>query len=91
MQNNVFDVIFMVILGVIGYLLRKFDFEAGPLLLAFFWPICERSLVRTLMISEGKISVFLTRPISAIMLSITAILVVFSIIDSIKGSKPRNV
>ena len=91
-QNNIFDVILMVILGIIGYLLRKFDFEAGPLLLAFvLGPICERSLVRALMISEGKISVFLTRPISAIMLSITAILVVFSIIDSIKGSKPRNV
>jgi len=35
MNNNVFDVFVMITFGIVGYLVRKFDYEGSPLALAF--------------------------------------------------------
>lgn len=80
MKNDVSDVIMMFIFGVIGYILRKLKFELGPLLLAFvLGSILERSLRRSLLLSRGDISIFFTRPISAFLLGIVALIILISI------------
>ncbi len=80
MKNDVTDVAMMVIFGVVGYLLRKLQFELGPLLLAFvLGRILERSLRQALLISRGDVSIFITRPISAVLLAIVALMILFSI------------
>ncbi|HTU02691.1 MAG TPA: tripartite tricarboxylate transporter permease, partial [Candidatus Sulfotelmatobacter sp.] len=44
-NNSVFDIWVMLIMGILGYLARKLKFDLGPLLLAFvLGPIMERSL-----------------------------------------------
>ena len=69
LKNDIDDVLMMFIFGIAGYLLRKFKFEMGPLLLAFvLGRILERSLSQALIISGGNFSVFLTKPISAVLL-----------------------
>jgi putative tricarboxylic transport membrane protein len=80
MKNDVSDVMMMVIFGVMGYVLRKLHFELGPLLLAFvLGSIMERSLRRSLLLSRGDTSIFLTRPISAFLLGIVVLLILFSV------------
>lgn len=75
-KNNVMDVVMMFIFGVFGYLLRKFRFELGPLLLAFvLGRILERNLSQALLISHGKFSIFLSRPIAATLLGIVALMI----------------
>jgi putative tricarboxylic transport membrane protein len=78
-NNNVVEVVIMIVFGVVGYILRKFDFEAAPLMLAFILgPIWETSWRQSLIISEGKFSIFLEKPISAIALIFAAFLVITS-------------
>ncbi len=80
MKNDVTDVAMMVIFGVVGYILRKLQFELGPLLLAFvLGRILERSLRQALLISRGDVSIFITRPISAVLLAIVALMILVSI------------
>lgn len=77
-NNNSFDVIIMVIFGLIGYLMKKFGYEAAPLVLALvLGPMIEKSFQRSLMMSDGGFGIFLTRPISATFL-ILALLILFS-------------
>jgi putative tricarboxylic transport membrane protein len=80
MKNDVSDVLMMVIFGVVGYVLRKLRFELGPLLLAFvLGRILERSLRQALLISRGDISIFITKPISAFLLGVVALMILFSV------------
>ena len=83
-KNDVSDVAMMVIFGVMGYILRKLQFELGPLLLAFvLGRILERSLRQALLISRGDISIFITKPISAFLLGIVALMIFISIFWSL--------
>jgi putative tricarboxylic transport membrane protein len=80
MKNDVSDVLMMVIFGVVGYLLRKLRFELGPLLLAFvLGRILERSLRQALLISKGDMGIFIHKPISAFLLGIVALMILFSV------------
>jgi len=64
--NNVLDIYTMVLFGVIGYLFKKFDYEAAPLILAFVLaPMLEIAFRQSMIISRGSPLIFLSRPISA--------------------------
>lgn len=64
-NNSVFDIYLMVIFGVLGYLLKKFDFEPAPLVMAYVLsPIFETSFRQSLTLSGGDLSIFLSRPVS---------------------------
>ncbi len=67
------DVLVMVCFGLLGYLMRKFSFEAAPLVLALILgkPM-EESLRQALGISQGSFGIFLASPISLILLLATA-------------------
>ena len=52
-------------MGVLGYVLRKFDFDPAPLVLGLVLaPIFELSLRQSLIMSNGNYLIFLSRPIS---------------------------
>jgi putative tricarboxylic transport membrane protein len=71
LNNNPMDVILMVFFGVLGYLMRKFDYDAAPLVLAFvLGPMLEDSLRQALIVSSGSLTIFFRKPISAALLSI---------------------
>jgi putative tricarboxylic transport membrane protein len=76
-NNNIVDVIIMIIFGIVGYILKKFDYEAAPLMLAFILgPLLEKSFRQSLIMSDGKFSIFFIRPISAAALSIGVLVLV---------------
>jgi putative tricarboxylic transport membrane protein len=61
----------MVIFGLVGYLMRKFEYDAAPLILAYvLGPMMESSLRQALIYSNGSPAIFFTRPVSAIILFI---------------------
>ncbi len=72
---NVLDVVVMVLFGILGYVLRKCDYEPAPLVLALvICPLLEDSLRQSLVIFGGSISGFFSRPISAVFLGLAAVL-----------------
>ncbi|CAH1651909.1 tripartite tricarboxylate transporter permease [Chelatococcus asaccharovorans] len=76
-NNSVFDIFLMTMFGVLGYFFRKVGAEPAPLILALILgPMAEEYLRRTLLLSHGDASVFLTSPLSLGTLVIAALLVV---------------
>ena len=90
--NSIMDVFFMLIFGVVGYLMKKLRYEAPPLILAFvLGPMLEYSLKQSLMVSKGSFKIFFSRPISATCLVIALILVVLPIIPKLRKKRPGAV
>jgi putative tricarboxylic transport membrane protein len=80
-NNSVFDVGLMVFFGVLGYILRKFDFDAVPLIMAFvLGPMMEEAFRQSLVISRGSFSIFINRPVSLAFLLLSAILILTLVI-----------
>ncbi|MEI2300978.1 tripartite tricarboxylate transporter permease [Ensifer sp. MJa1] len=87
-NNSIFDVYAMALFGVVGYLFRKLDAEPAPMLLAFILgPMMEEFLRRTLLFSKGDPSVFLTRPLSAALLSVAAGLLLLVVLPSVRRKR----
>ena len=90
--NSIMDVLFMLIFGVVGYLMKKLKYEAAPLILAFvLGPMLEYSLKQSLMVSKGSFKIFFSRPISATCLIIALILVVLPIVPRLRKKRPGAV
>ena len=84
-NNSSADVIIAGVFGLVGYWLVKHDFEPAPLVLAFvLGPLMEENLRRAMLIARGDPSVFLTRPISAVLLQIAAIFLVIAVLPAIR-------
>lgn len=78
-DNSTFDVVVLMIFGLLGYLFRKFEYEPAPLILGFvLGPMFETNLRQSLLFSGGSFLIFFTRPISAVFIGIAIILFVTS-------------
>jgi len=65
MANSFIDVLLMYGIGVIGFFMRRFRIPVGPAILGLILlPLAEAQFRRALAISQGDISVFVTRPLS---------------------------
>jgi len=83
-QNSSFAVYEVAVSGLIGYLLVKLDCELAPFILGFILgPLLEEHLRRALIISGGDPTVFVTRPISGVLLFLALITLVVVSMPSI--------
>lgn len=90
LNNSIFEVIIMIIFGIVGYLMKKLEYEPAPLILAFVLsPMCENSLRQSLLMSGGSFTIFFYRPIPAVLLSVTFLLLISSVIPYFK-KRPRG-
>ena len=81
-NHSVVDVWIMLIMGVVGYGLRKFDFDPAPLVLGLvISPTFELSLRQSLLMSSGDWTIFFNRPIAATLLAICGALLAASAIS----------
>ena len=78
LSNNSVDVVTMVAAGIMGYIFKKIDYDATPLILAMVLSkMLENSLRQSLVLSHGSFSTFVTRPISLVLLLICFILLIY--------------
>jgi putative tricarboxylic transport membrane protein len=78
-NNSVVDVWIMLIMGILGYALRKFEFDPAPLVLGLvISPILEQSLRQSLIMSNGNYLIFFSRPISAGLMMVSCSLLALS-------------
>jgi putative tricarboxylic transport membrane protein len=84
-NNNSGDVVLMLIFGVVGYLMRRFQYDAAPLVLAaVLGPMLEEAFRQSLMLSRGEFSIFISRPISVGFLSVAVLLFIIPILTQRK-------
>jgi putative tricarboxylic transport membrane protein len=89
-KNDPAEILIMLIFGLIGYILRKLQFDTGPMLLAFILgPIIERSLRQSLILSGGSLVIFGRRPIAAALLGIIVCLSTAQIIWALRRPRLR--
>jgi putative tricarboxylic transport membrane protein len=84
-NNLALDIYLTVFFGIMGYVFMQFKIEPAPLILAFvLGPLMEEHLRRALLISRGDPTTFITHPISAVFLAITAVLLSFMVMSAIR-------
>ena len=76
-NNRVTDVLLINIFGLVGYLMKRYEYEGAPLILGLvLGGMLENALRRSLMFSYGDPTIFITRPISAIFLLIALVFLI---------------
>jgi len=91
LNNNYEEVIIMILFGVFGYLMRKFDYEAAPLVFALVLsPLIENALRQSLLMSHGSFGIFFIRPISLFFMIIGIALFLLPLFSFIKRSLMRK-
>jgi putative tricarboxylic transport membrane protein len=87
-NSSSLDVILMAMFGLLGYMFRKFECPAAPLLLGLvLGPQLEEQLRRALLLSDGNWSVFAERPISLGFLLVGAALMVMIALPAIRKKR----
>jgi TctA family transporter len=88
LMNTPFDVYLMAVFGVLGYAFRKLGCEPAPMMLGFILgPMMEEYLRRALLITKGDATVFITRPISATLLAVSAVALVIVLLPALKQKR----
>jgi putative tricarboxylic transport membrane protein len=76
-SSSLFDVWMLAGFGLLGYAMRRLDYPAAPLILGLvLGDSMERALRQSLMMSQGDLSILVSRPISATMLFFTALILI---------------
>jgi putative tricarboxylic transport membrane protein len=78
MRQSAFDLVLMLGFGLVGVVMRRYDFPTAPVIVGMILgPLAEAQMRNALSIGEGKWSVFVERPMSAVLLAIVvAVLVI---------------
>jgi putative tricarboxylic transport membrane protein len=77
LENSVFEVWMALCFGALGYVMQRLDYSPAPLVLALvLGKTLEESVRQSLLLSHGDLAIFVTRPLAAAFLILTAVLVV---------------
>ena len=78
LAGRLFDIYVMVAFGLIGFVLRQFNYPMAPLVLGIvLGDLLEKNLRRGLVLSDGDLAPFVTRPISAVLFATIVLIVLF--------------
>ncbi|QDS35730.1 tripartite tricarboxylate transporter permease [Brevibacillus brevis] len=85
---SVFDLVLLLLCGLVGYFLAKNDFPMAPLVLGLvLGPMIENNLRRALTTSNGDFSIFIEKPVSLVFLIIAVLWITVPLIMKMRGKK----
>ena len=88
-NNNLFDVLVMLLMGCVGYLMLLFKFPAPPFLIAFILgPLLEDNFRQSLILSDGSLAILIRSPICWFFWILTILSVVFLVKSRFKRNIP---
>jgi putative tricarboxylic transport membrane protein len=83
-RNSTTDLWLIVIFGIVGWLFEKFDFPIAPMVLgAILGPLAETNFMTTMIGHQNDWTVFFTHPVSAVVLTLAALTLIFPAVRSI--------
>ncbi len=86
--NSMFDLLIMILMGLVGYFMLKFHIPPAPFLIAFILgPLLEDSFRQSLLLSRGDFSIFVRNPICWVFLSLAVLSVALVIRQNLKKKK----
>lgn len=88
LNGSTFDLFLMPLFALLGYILIKLGCEPAPLLLGYIiGPMMEEYLRRALLLARGDVTVFITRPLSAVMLGLALVTLLFVMLPTIRQKR----
>lgn len=85
-SQSLFDVWLLALFGPLGYLMRRLDFPAAPLILGMvLGNRLEQSLRQSLMMSQGQLAILVARPLSAALLALTVVILFMPVVAKIRS------
>jgi putative tricarboxylic transport membrane protein len=89
-SGSMFDLGLLMVFGLLGYLMRKLDYPAAPLILGLALGAgMERALRQSLMMSQGSLSILVSRPISAVLLSVALLILMIPLFGKFNAWRLR--
>ncbi len=86
--SNFQDIYIMIFFGMAGYLMKKFDYEPAPLVLAFvLGPMFENAFRQSLILSKGSPVIFFSRPIAAGFIFIAAVVLLLPLLRKTRAGR----
>lgn len=83
---NMIEILIMLFFGLVGYIMRKTEFEGAPLILAFILsPMIENAFKQSMLMSLGSFTIFFTRPLSLVFMLIALISIFTAILPILKN------
>jgi TctA family transporter len=90
-NNNLHDIYTTATFGVLGYIFLRFKLDAAPLILGFILgPMLEENFRRAMLIYRGNLGVFVTQPISAVLVGLISLFFAWQLFSFLRAQwKPR--
>jgi TctA family transporter len=83
--GNPYDVLMVAVFGLLGFVLLQAGCEPAPLLLGFvLGPLLERNFRRAMILAQGDVTEFVTRPLSGTLLVVAAVILVLSALPMLR-------
>jgi TctA family transporter len=84
-NNSSFEIYLTAAFGIFGYICTKLEFPMAPMLLGFvLGPMMEENLRRAMLMSGGDPSVFVRRPLSAVFILATALIILIMVVPAVR-------
>jgi putative tricarboxylic transport membrane protein len=95
LSRSTVDLLIMYAIGLAGFFMRRYDFPVAPVILgAILGPLMEAQFRRALSISQGNLTVFVTRPLSLtiLLIALVALLLPYlpSLIARVRGQRSER-
>jgi putative tricarboxylic transport membrane protein len=91
-SGSTFDLVLLMAFGLLGYLMRKLDYPSAPLILSLALGAgMERALRQSLMMSEGSVWILVSRPMSAVMLSLAVLVLMIPLVGRFNRWRVRAI
>ncbi|MBI4495478.1 MAG: tripartite tricarboxylate transporter permease [Deltaproteobacteria bacterium] len=85
-----FDLFVLIFSGIVGYILRKLEYEAAPLILALvIGPMLEQAFHQSMIIASGRLSIFIRRPISGMAIAFSLALLISNIFRAFRRAREK--
>ncbi len=89
-SGSLFDVWLLAGFGLLGYVMRKLDYPTAPLILGLvLGGALERALRQSLRMSDGSVSILVSRPVSAVMLSLALLILLIPLFNKVNNWRLR--
>jgi putative tricarboxylic transport membrane protein len=85
LHQSVVDLFILYVFGLLGFIMRRWAIPVGPAVIGLILgPLAETQFRRAMSISQGDLSVFVTQPISAAVLLISALLLLLPLLVKLR-------
>ena len=90
-NNGQLEILIMLLFGLLGYLMERASFPLAPVVLGLvLGPIVEKNFMQSVIKTNWDLTEFLTRPISAILLVITVLVLIFPVLRRLRRARSRE-